>query len=277
VDAKGLFFPLHTPEAAREQLEQVVHQAPACCGLERSRWWLDGLRQAVDWLHSCSLPAIHAILRRLGIVYKRGRRAVHSPDPEYSLKLALVHRALVHALSEPKCAVLLFEDEFTYYRRPTVAQGYAVRGSDGPRAEQGLGPNTKRRIAGSLNARTGEVVAWQRTKFDRWTLIRYYKELEAAYPDARIIYVVQDNWPVHAHADVKAYVEQSRIEVLALPTYAPWTNPIEKVWRKLYGEVVHQHGNAEEWSRLVGRVESWLEQWRVPSPSLLRYVGLCPG
>jgi hypothetical protein len=42
--------PLHVVQAA---LQHLVGQPPDHAGLTppRSRWWLDGIRQAVDWLH----------------------------------------------------------------------------------------------------------------------------------------------------------------------------------------------------------------------------------
>jgi len=44
------------------------------------------------------------------------------------------------------------------YRCPTVFCDYAVAGSDAPRAAQGTGYNTSRRIAGCLDAYTGRLI-----------------------------------------------------------------------------------------------------------------------
>ena len=68
-----------------------------------------------------------------------------------------------------------------------------------------------------------------------------------------------------------------RVELLWLPTYAPWTNPIEKVWRKLYQEVLHQHRLVAEWPKLIARVTRWLAAYARGSMELLHYVGLNPG
>jgi hypothetical protein len=264
-----------TEAEAREELKEVVRRSPRLYGLNRSRWWLDGLRKVVSWLRDLTLAGVHKLLRRLGIHYKRGRRYLHSPDPEYDLKMARI-RAILELVSEdPKRFVLLYEDELTYYLRPTVAQGYALKGSDGPLARQGKGVNLSHRIAASLEVISGRIFAWQRKHFDRWTLIRYYRALEASYPDAERIFVVQDNWPVHFHPDILAALAGSKIFLVPLPTYAPWTNPMEKVWRKLYQEVLHLHEFADRWDELTTTVESWLNQFADGSPELLRYVGLC--
>ncbi len=170
--------------------------------LKRSRWWLDGLRQGVNWLRGLSLAGVHKLIRRLGIRYKRGRRYVHSPDPEYDQKMAIFQTIRELVAAEPKRFVLVYEDELTDYRRPPVAQDYAVQGGDEPLARQGLRANLSQRIATSLDAMTGCLFAWQRKHFDRWTLICYYQALEACYPHAECIFVAQDNWPVHFHSDI---------------------------------------------------------------------------
>lgn len=61
-----------------------------------------------------------------------------------------------------------------------------------------------------------------------------------------------------------------------LPTYAPWTNPIEKVWRKLHQDILHLHGFGDDWDGLRRRISDWLSLFVNGSTDLLRYVGLCP-
>jgi len=254
----------------------VLQRAPQLFGLIRSRWWLDGLRQAVAWLGELSVSGVWRLLRRLRLRYKRGRRYVHSPDPDYERKLACVQAARGLAHWNPARYVVLYEDELTYYLRPTVAQGYAPAGADAPRAHQGWGKNRSWRIAGSLNPLTGQHHAQQAAHFDRHTFLAYLRTLEAAYPAARRVFVVVDNWPVHFHADVQAGLAGSRIRLLPLPTYAPWTNPEEKVWLKAYRELFHLHAFATRWSDFKQVVQTWLDHVDDAPHDLLRSVGLCP-
>lgn len=262
-----------------------MQQGPAALGLATSyqtRWWLAGIRQAVDWLHGRSLATVCKTLRRAGIRYRRGRRAVHSPDPEYAAKVARLATITWYTRQDPARLVRLYQDELTYYRRPSVAQGYTpIARAQQPLARQGWRANTARRIAGCLDAASGRLVAWQRTHFDRHTLYRFYVAVEALYPQAEHLFLIQDNWPVHQHRELLALLRGSKFTLVALPTYAPWLNPIEKVWRKLYAEVLHLHRWATEWETLQAAVERWLVQWREPSQTsrnLLRYCGLlCSG
>ena len=102
------------------------------------------------------------------------------------------------------------------------------------------------------------------------------QSVEACYPDMERIYIVLDNWPVHYQPDVLASLEHSKITFVFLPTYSPWLNPIEKVWRKLKQEILHMHRYSSAWHDLQDRVEQWLTQYDRPAPDLLHYVGLLP-
>jgi len=105
-------------------------------------------------------------------------------------------------------------------------------------------------------------------------LCRWLEQVRAFYGEEMRIVLAWDNWPVHRHEKVLAAAEAQRIELLFLPTYAPWTNPIEKLWRKLKQELVYLHRCAEDWVVLKQQIGDFLNQWEAPSPQLLTYVGL---
>jgi hypothetical protein len=228
----------------------------------------------VVWLQECSLAGIWSLLKRLNITYKRGRAYLHSPDPDYDAKLGRLRVAFEQAVQDPQQIVFLYEDEMSYYRRPSLAQTYGQTGQDDVRACLGLRPNTSRRIAACLNALTGQVFAWQRSSFHLKTLLAFWRAVEASYPDAQTIFVALDNWPVHFHPFIRSALADSRLVFLPLPTYAPWTNPVEKLWRKLRQEVLHLHPFVDDWPALQVAVEAWLSQFTLGSAHLLHYVGL---
>jgi transposase len=55
------------------------------------------------------------------------------------------------------------------------------------------------------------------------------------------IYVAWDNANIHADDEVEAVVRAAagRLVLLYLPTYSPWLNPIEMLWRHFRREVTH--------------------------------------
>jgi transposase len=75
---------------------------------------------------------------------------------------------------------------------------------------------------------------------------------------------------------VQQAAKAHRIQMVALPTYAPWLNPIEKLWRKLKQDVLHLHRLSDDWEVLQQRVTTFLEHFAAGSLALLRYVGLLP-
>ena len=68
----------------------------------------------------------------------------------------------------------------------------------------------------------------------RAPLRRSFHAVAAADPQAERLYSALDNWPVHFHFHPELLAAlPPQITLVPLPTYAPWTNPVEKVWRWL--------------------------------------------
>ncbi len=239
-------------------------------GIGRSRWRLADLRSVVPALGSYTEGGVSLALKRLGVSRQRGRLAVHSPDPAYEAKLTLVRWALSLALEGE--ATVLYGDEFGFYRHPTLAPKYALRG-DEPLARLSCHSNIRHRMAGALDVRTGRVSYLGHNKIGVVDLRRFLKLLRRVYKQGRLI-LIWDNWPIHLHEEILSVASELQIELLWLPTYAPWTNPIEKLWRWCRQEVLHHHTLAENWRGLKDKVRAWLDQFDRPSPELLRYVGL---
>ena len=85
-----------------------------------------------------------------------------------------------------------------------------------------------------------------------------------------------DNWPVHFNDRIWEKLNKSgRIKAVPLPTYSPWLNPIEKLWRYLKQHVVHMHDMADDINGLKDKISSILDEFESGSPELLRYVGIC--
>lgn len=276
-----------------------MRRDPRELGQARSRWRAADIRRVCDWLRLHTPAGLSQLLKRLHIAYKRGRQHVHSPDADYLEKLLEIQLHLREALVQPESCVLLFEDECSYYRQPTLAQDYAPTGHTQSLAELGHRSNQRERIIGVINALTGATYAEQQRFTGVQEIVAFYCQVCQLYPKAQVIYLVQDNWPVHFHPDVLAALgpQASRwpwhrpeswakvtpkatrplnlpIQLLLLPTYASWTNPIEKLWRKLRQEVLHLHRFADDWEGLKQCVGTFLQQFSQGSEELLRYVGL---
>jgi len=302
VGASLLFSPLYlNADNAREALLHVVRRDPRQLGEKHSRWTLAALLRVCGWLRVQSPSGTWRILRRLKVHYKRARNYVHSPDPDYVEKLQDIQVCLWRCTFVVERSVLLFQDEFTYYRQPTLAAAYELAGHTQPLARLSYRSNTTYRVVATLEACTGRVIYRQGRKIGVRELVAFYLQVYEAYPGVEIIYIAQDNWPVHFHPDVLAALQPQQfkwpihvpptwptepspqaqrlnlpIQLLPLPTYASWTNPPEKLWRWLKQDVLHLHGYADRWPELHHQVGDFLDQFSDGSSELLRYVGLTP-
>ena len=251
-----------------------MRQAPELHGVHRARWRLADLRAALRWLRDYSLPGIALALKRLKVSRQRGRLHLHSPDLAYHEKMAwLAHARSLTFLPERR-VVFLYGDEVSFYRQPTLADTYAPRGQ-APLARLAANANTRYRVCGALDACTGQLTWVAHSKIGVVNLKRFLQKLRRTYPEQTLV-LAWDNWPIHMHPAVLEPAAELEVQLLWLPTYAPWTNPIEKVWRKLKQELLHHHRLAEHRAALRQRVKTWLEQFTQPSPELLRYCGLLP-
>jgi len=207
-------------EVAAGDLQEVLHHHPQLYGLARSRWRLTDLRQVIPWMAKLSLAGICRILKRLEVSDKRGRAHVPSPDLQYDAKLAAIARARELAHQAPQEVVFLYEDEFTFSSRPAVARTYGPRGDKGSKATGG--PLKTRRIAACVDVATGAVISRQRDHFNVKEMERFFWYVEQPYPEADVIYIALDHWPVHFHPSVLDHFAKAhrRIRFLPLPTYA---------------------------------------------------------
>lgn len=251
-----------------------MRQEPALRGVDRARWRLADLRAAVPALAGYTLGGVGRALRRAGVRLKRGRLRRHSPDPAYAAKVARIGRARALAARHPGRVAVWYADEMSCHRQPTLAPTWFPVGEE-PTAPLSHRANTRHRVAGALDAGGGRVVAVAAGKAGVATLKRLLRALRAADPE-RYLFLVWDNWPVHAHPELLAEARRPRIRILWLPTYAPWENPIEKLWRRLKQEVLHGHRLADRWDELKAAIGRFLDRFAHGSVDLLRYVGLLP-
>lgn len=232
------------------------------------------MRRALAWLEGCSEPGIYKVLKRLGFSRKQALGFIHSPDPEYQTKWKRILQAYEEAAYHPETTVILFMDELTYYRRPETAPAYHARGKSQPKAMDAPKYNAQTRVVAVLNGLTGQVTYLQRTKIGKQELPRFYTQVRSAYPQAKTIYLAQDNWPVHKLPEVLDALQSYRLVPLFFPTYASWLNPIEKLWKWLKQDVLRLHRCAEQVNQLRQQVIEFLDRFSLGSQPLLRYTGL---
>lgn len=233
---------------------------------------MNTIRATLDCLRDYSLSGVWYVLQRCGLKLRSAQVQQHSPDPDYRKKVFRLKRRLRAAAREPRHVAALFLDEFGYTRWAEPARDWALTP---PLARRSDTNNQQWRTIGALNALTGQVTYLDAYIIGRAKVIEFYGQLNHKYRRFETVYVIQDNWSIHQHPDVlHALAHYPRLQPVWLPTYAPWLNPIEKLWRWVRQDVLKLHRLADDWDELRHRVRSFLDQFARGSCDLLRYVGL---
>ncbi len=99
---------------------------------------------------------------------------------------------------------------------------------------------TRRYGLGAVDWHNGEAIVITRRHKRRREVAELLQELLARHPRGTV-YVAWDNASTHEDEEVEAVLRGAagRLVLLYLPTYSPWLNPIEMLWRQFRREVTH--------------------------------------
>lgn len=219
----------------------VKEKTPRDFGFFRSRWSCGTvvLLLSEQYGIKVSTETIRRRFAQESIVWRRPRPVLGPKDPQYSLKL----RRIRQLLSElPDDETVVFEDEVDINTNPKIGCMWMPRGQQAEVVTPGT--NTKRYIAGSLHWPTGKFLATEPgTRRNAALFVAHLHDLRRWLRCYRHIHVVCDNAIFHKSRLVQEFLAEwgHRISIHFLPTYAPQTNPIERVWWHLHEEITRNH------------------------------------
>jgi transposase len=241
-------------------IQWVTVQSPRDFGFYRSRWTCGTVvvLLAEDYGVRTSRETVRRRLHNEDLVWRRPRPVLGPKDPRRSQKLRAI-RSLLRDL--PADEVAVFEDEVDVNTNPKIGSMWMQRGHQAQVVTPGT--NTKRYLAGSLNWRTGEVILGEPgSRRNADLFLAHLDELRRRFRRYGRIHVICDNAIFHQPQRCKK-VEQylarwgHRIVLHFLPTYAPDTNPIERVWWHLHEEITRNH-RCRDIEELLDLVFDWL-------------------
>jgi len=134
--------------------------------------------------------------------------------------------------------VFYYADEFNVSWLPTLRALWS------PKGQQIMIPTPgqpkKRYGLGAVNYYSGETEVLFRRRKRRQEVAELLQALVNKHPTGTI-YIAWDNAGTHEDDEVEAVVRAAagRLVLLYLPTYSPWLNPIEMLWRHFRREVTH--------------------------------------
>jgi len=228
-------------EAVLEHLSELVERTPQDYGYLRSRWSSELL--ALELSRQMKLD-VHATtvrrwLARLHYGYRRARPTLHIRDPRKTERM----RAINQRLANPtRGTEVFYSDEVDIDLNPKIGAMWTRRGQQ--RTVATPGKNQKRYLAGALHARTGKVVWSEGPSKNTDLFLALLEHLRARYRSARRIVLIVDNYRIHKSRLACAWLKHNpKFELLFQPTYHPWVNHIERLWKQLHDVVTRNHSH----------------------------------
>jgi len=134
----------------------------------------------------------------------------------------------------------------------------------------------KRYGLGAVNYHTGETVVIFRQHQRRREVAELLQAILDQHP-TETVYIAWDNSSTHEDDEVEAVVRGAagRLVLLYLPTYRPWLNPIEMLWRQFRREVTHCELFESVKSLLTAAQNFFDRYWEYPN-RVLSIIGALP-
>ena len=167
-----------------------------------------------------------------------------------------------------------YADEFNLSWLPTLRAMWS------PKGQQIIIPTPgqpyKRYGLGAVNYYTGETVVLFRRRKRRREVAELLQALLDKHPTGTI-YVTWDNAGTHEDDEVEAVVRGAagRLVLLYLPTYSPWLNPIEMLWRHFRREVTHGE-LFENMNALLKAAQDFFDRHNLIPDRVLSVIGAHP-
>jgi transposase len=244
-----------------ERLDRAVRATPQAYGWRRPTWTRELLVETLVRLTGVRI-AVTTMSRALArIRARRGR-----PKPTVGCPWAKARktrrlnrlRRLLATL--PRREWAFYEDEADVHLNPKVGLDWMGRGQQKEVATPGQ--NAKRYLAGALDVRTRVVLWVEGERKTSYLFLDLLDRLVQAYPQARRLHLILDNYRIHSSAIVLAALSGylgGRVELHFLPPYCPDHNRIERVWQDVHANVTRNHRCASM-AELMGEVRYYLRK-----------------
>jgi transposase len=131
----------------------------------------------------------------------------------------------------------------------------------------------KRYGLGAVNYHSGKTVVLFRQRKRRKEVAELLQALVAQHPTGTI-FVALDNASTHEDDEIEAVLRAAagRLVLLYLPTYSPWLNPIEMLWRQFRREVTHCE-LFESVKALLVAAQAFFDRYNHRPDSVLSIIG----
>jgi len=228
------------------ELQKLVEQEPREAGYSFSTWTCaDLLRELIrKGFAAVSRETIRAHLHTLGYRVRRPVLSIASPDPEYQQKAKKLKKYQKQAKNGD--ILLYYQDEIDLNLLPGILRCWTLEGVQ--RKVPTPGQNQKQYGFGAVNYVSGQTVhriEERKNSLGFCAFIEQFMQTVTQAPDyhSQKIILVVDNFIIHRSRKTQEFLAQyaDRLLLFMLPTYSPWLNLIERLWKHLRRKVTHNH------------------------------------
>lgn len=245
-------------------VKRLLRRTPEHFGWSRPSWTREVLclQMKREGRLGVAVCTMGRVLARIGARLGAPKPIVLCPWPREARERRLAElRALESSATQRE--PVLYEDEVDIHLNPRIGRDWMLRGQQ--RRVLTPGKNKKFYLAGALDVRNGALHSTGASKKNAALFCDLLRVLETAYPSARRIHLILDNYSVHsAHATQQALNDvKSRVVLHFLPPYCPDANRIERVWQDLHANVTRNH-RCKTMNKLLGKCRCYLNAyaWR---------------
>ncbi len=252
-DITGLFAPREGNQAKHEQeyksaVFALLHSPPQSYGINRTSWRMDDLKQVLQQQGiAIGKDHIRRIIRSAGYRFRKARRVLTSPDPEYREKVELLLNTLQNLRKDE---LFFFIDEMGPIRVKKYG-GKAIIHKDDiltfPQSEQHRGSII---MAAALSATTNQVTWLYGPKKDSQVMIDLIEILFNQHQKATRIYLTWDaaswhssnqlvEWLDAFNTDTVKSLSGPVIQLVPLPTSSQFLDVIESIFSGMKRAVIH--------------------------------------
>jgi transposase len=259
------------------ELQKLVEQEPREAGYSFSTWTCaDLLHELIrKGFEAVSCETIRAHLHGLGYRVRRPVLSIASPDPEYKQKAKKLKKYQKQAKNGE--ILLYYQDEIDLNLLPGIIRCWTREGVQ--RKVPTPGQNQKQYGFGAVNYVSGQTVHRIEERKNSAGFCAFIEQFMPTVTQApefhgQKIVLVVDNFIIHRSRKTQEFLEKYKDQLLLfrLPTYSPWLNLIERLWRHLRRKVTHNHLFTSI-AELVKAVCSFLETLNATPQLILSVIG----
>ncbi|MDB5129792.1 IS630 family transposase [Mucilaginibacter sp.] len=234
----------------KENLIRLIHEAPQLHGFNRTSWRLKDLSVAYQRTYGIpvSVPMISVYIRSEGYVFRKARKVLTSPDPDFREKLSHI-QSILQDLG-PKEKFFSVDEYGPFSVKMKGGRALVKRGESKtyPQHQKSKGCLI---CTAALELSTNQVTHFYSKKKDTAEMIRLIELLRIRYHDQDKLYFSWDAAGWHASKKLREHLEivndecyRARhhtpiIELAPLPASAQFLNVIESVFSGLARSVIH--------------------------------------